>query len=143
MGIGDGVANVDESQEQLAKRQDGRRLVKLPNRLAERPALDEAHDIIRLAGRVGLQSVDRYDAGMLQLAGNRRLVHKPPPRLWTAALRSNLFEGHRPAQLLVPRQADLPEPSLRMQNFDGETRPKPTLWACTRLVPLGMACGRR
>ena len=81
VGIVDGVADVEESAEQLAELQVDRRAggrppgdaasrVELVDRFLEAVAADEPHGVIRAAVAVSAQSVDGDDPGVLEAAGD-------------------------------------------------------------------------
>ena len=76
-----GVGVPDRLAHLLEHRQEppavGRRVGPLLEQLVERPPLDELHRQERPAVGQGADLVDRRDAGVLELAGDPRLVEEP------------------------------------------------------------------
>ena len=98
--------------------------VKLVDGLLERIAADEPHRIIRPSVAVCPQAVYRYDAGMLQTAGDLRLDDKslPAGRVVGMTL-EDLLECHLAIELVIECHEDSPQTALRMRPQDVESLP--------------------
>src|SRR5258707_11319397 len=119
MSVGDGVADCDEGVEQLnlVERPGCTALsliMKGPCRLRQCAAPNEAHGVERLIAAGPLaQFVDRYDAGMFELAGDLGFFEKACPlRRGICPLGTQFLEGHLSAQGAVAGQPDLADAAL-------------------------------
>ncbi len=129
VGVGDRLADVDESAQQAAeleagivgRRPGGPRPVEAVDGLLEAVAADESHRVERPAVGMTPQAVDRHDARMLEAAGDLRLeqkpdaagriVREPPP---------DLLERHLTIELPVLGHRHLAEPAGGMGTEDAE-----------------------
>ena len=129
VGVIDGVADVEEAAEQLAKLEgstagvvlQGDVGVELLDRLLEAVALDEPHGVVRAAAAVGAQTVNRHDAGVLEPAGHLGLQHEPlAAHRVVGVLLEDLLERHLAVQLAVERHEHLAQPAPRVRPEQAE-----------------------
>ena len=88
------------------------------DRRMERPPLDESHRIERPIVRASAsQLIDRDDPGMLELAGDFRLLDEPLSDEGTRipSIGPQLFEGHLATHMNVVRQPYLADTTLSMK----------------------------
>ena len=115
MGVADRLADVDEGRQQLLELAViGRAAVavELGDRLAERPAVDEFHRVERMVVLLAAgELIDRHDVGVLELAGDLRLLEEASPVLVVAGLiREDLLERDHAVEVAVAGDPDLPRP---------------------------------
>ena len=129
VGIGDGVADVEEPAEQLAELQRplGRvdvgavGIVEAVDGVGQRVAADEPHGVERAAGGVVAQAVDGDDAGMLELAGDLGLEHElGASRAVVGMFVLDFLEGDLAVELVVEGDRDDAEPAAGMRPDDPE-----------------------
>ena len=81
------------------------------DRLAERHAVDQLHDEIRLAVRFA-EIVNRADIGMVQRRGRMRLPFETRPRVGVHLRALQHLDGDLPPQAQVARPIDLAHAAL-------------------------------
>src|SRR4051794_2679012 len=84
--------------------------VKIFDSLLERFAVDELHDVIRLAVRAGADFMNRHDAGVFELPGDLSFQHKA--RLLVIVSRPHPLERHVSADAVVRRKPNLTHAAL-------------------------------
>jgi hypothetical protein len=120
VGVGHRLAGGDEALKQFAEGDRRGLLVVGGDGPGQGPALDVAHGVVRQAVAVGLQRVDRHDAGVLELAGDGRLGQEAAANRRAEAVGADFLEGDGAAELLVASQADPAEAALGQGGEDGE-----------------------
>ena len=111
VGEGDGLAEVDENGQQaqlldfLRRLRGGRRVVVILDRILERAATDEFHDVKGPALGIGPQLMEGHDTGVFEPA--RNLCFEQELILVSFPSLAHAFEGHLAANVLVFGQPDL------------------------------------
>ena len=153
--VGDRVADVDESAEQVAEGERPRGgvardgpVVEAFDGPLEALAADEPHGVERAAAVGHPQAVDRDDARVLEPGGDLGLEQESGPALRAVRLlRQDLLERDLAVQLGVDRDRDeaqppplvVPDPDVPRGR---RRRPRPVPPARRRRIPVGLRLGR-
>ncbi len=120
MCISDRVADVQKPAQQLLQFEDAgtgictgiRVFVEPGDRVPEAVSFDEPHGVIGTPLTINAQTIDRYDTGVFQPAGNLGFEQKACPALWLVGmLDANLLVRNLAVQLDVLGDEDLAQPA--------------------------------